>query len=288
VEAQAMTKATRKSTSRQSSKDTASYRFSKETLPFLAKASKQKSPAWLEKNFESYENWIRLPLQHLAQSLKTQLSAAASGYHFPLKGIGRIKRSTIKAKEYGSLYKDYVSYSASKPSESRFDRNPSLFFLIQSDDPDGDHVLVAGGLYMPSSRQTRAIREAIAHDASAFDRLFASKSFSSRFPGGFSKERSSSRPPRGFDPQHPRMEWLKLQGFFVWRSYRQREFLSKDFPDLVAKDFMEILKLNELLEKAIQGTLHREASRQPTPKSRTSTLESRLEELELPRRQMDF
>jgi uncharacterized protein (TIGR02453 family) len=267
-------------------------RFSKDTITFLKTASRQKNPAWLDKNREAYQNLVQLPLQNLAQHLKSKLSAVAPQYHFPQKGIGRIKRSSIKAQEYGSLYKGYVSYNASKPSESRFDHNPNLFFLIQHDDEDGDNVLVAGGLYMPSSRQVRSVREAIAQDASAFDELFASKAFASRFPGGFSKEKASSRPPRGFDPQHPRMDWLKLQAFFVWRSYKMKEFQSPSFPDLVVQDLTQIVRLNELLEKAIQGRLPSGIKDTAKPKkvtgSKKSTLESRLEEIEIPQRPMDF
>lgn len=266
----------------------APHRFSKETIAFLKKASRQKNPAWLDKNREEYQNRVQLPLQNLASHLKTKLANVAPGYHFPQKGIGRIKRSSIKAQEYGSMYKDYVSYNASRPSESRFDHNPNLFFLIQTDDPDGDNVLVAGGLYMPSSRQVRAVREAIAKDASAFDQLFKSKSFSAHFPGGFSKEKISSRPPRGFDPNHPRMDWLKLQAFFVWRPYKMKEFQSPQFPDLVAKDFAQIVRLNELLEKAIRGTLTSAAAPKKTKSARAASLESRLEEIDLPRRPMDF
>lgn len=141
---------------------------------------------------------------------------------------------------------------------------------------------------MPSSRQVRSVREAIAQDASAFDELFASKAFASRFPGGFSNEKISSRPPRGFDPAHPRMDWLKLQAFFVWRPYKMKEFQSPKFPDLVAQDFAQIVRLNELLEKAIQGRLPGAAKPKKVSGSRKSTLESRLEEIEIPQRPMDF
>jgi uncharacterized protein (TIGR02453 family) len=265
-----------------------SPKFSKDTLDFLKKAGRQKKQDWLDENRDDYERLITEPLKHLASYLKSNLAKAAPGYNFPQKGIGRIKRSAIKAQEYGSLYRDYVSYSASRPSESRFDHNPNLFFLIQTDDPDGDFVLVAGGFYMPSSRQLRAVREAIAKDASAFDRLFSSKAFSSRFPGGFSREKSATRPPRGFDPAHPRMDWLKLQAYFVWRSYQLKEFQSADFSKLVASDFKQILRLNELLEKAVQGTLSQTLSAEKRSSGRASSLESRLEELEMPRREMDF
>jgi uncharacterized protein (TIGR02453 family) len=265
-------------------KKTATPRFSPKTLLFLNKARRQKRPDWLVKSRPEYEELIINPLQHLASHLKRELAPVASGYHFPQKGIGRMKRAAHRAKEYGSLYKSYVSYTASRPAESRFERNPSLFFLINPEDKD-DSVLIAGGLYMPSSRQVRAIREAIAENASAFDRLFASKDFARSFPEGFSDERISSRVPRGFDAGHARISWIQLQAFFVWRSYKKREFASPGFAEIVARDCRQILRLNELLDAAIQGRLPK-ASVPLKKKSTTST--DHLAEIEAPQREMDF
>jgi uncharacterized protein (TIGR02453 family) len=262
-------------------------RFSSQTISFLEKAKRQKRPDWLVRNRDEYEELLLLPLQELAKKLKTELGTLASGYHFPQKGIGRLKRPSHKAAEYGSLYKSYVSYTASRPSGSRFDHNPSLFFMIHPEDKK-DTVLIAGGLYMPSSRQTRSIREAIAEENSLFarelDRLFKSKDFARQFPGGFSDERTASRPPRGFDPNHPRMNWLKLQGFFVWRSYPRKLFSSKEFTDHVVRDCRQILRLNTLLEAAIQG-------RKPVveaPKKPAKDLSDRLADVHAPVRPMDF
>jgi uncharacterized protein (TIGR02453 family) len=271
-------------------------RFSPQTLKFIEKASRQKKSDWLDRNRADYERYLLEPLQHLARYLKSELAPIAPGYHFPQKGLGRLKRSELRAKEYGGLYKDWVSYSAARPRVSRFDHNPNLYFLLQPGEEDGDEVLVAGGLYMPSSRQLRSIREAIAQDASAFDRLFASKSFARHFPGGFSRERIATRPPRGFDPAHPRIELLKLQAFFVWKPYKKRDFFSADFPRILAADCAEIIKLNALLDQAIQGIARWREVSPPKPLRRaekpragdSDSLASRLEGIEAPRRKMDF
>lgn len=259
-------------------------RFSDKTIQFLKKASRQKRMDWLDKNREEYEQVLLAPLQNLARELKAQVGPLAPGYHFPQKGIGRIKRSKLRAEEYGGPYKGWLSYSAAVPRTSRFDHNPNLFFMINTHDDD-DPVLLAGGLYMPSSRQLRSIREAIATDATAFDQLFASKDFAKCFRGGFSDERKSTRPPRGFDPKHPRIEWLKLQAFFVWRPYTKREFKSADFPELVARDCKQIVRLNELLYQAISGRWTKTA---PTKKTKSSALSDRLAGVERVEREMDF
>lgn len=130
----------------------------------------------------------------------------------------------------------------------------------------------------------RSIREAIAKDASAFDELFADKDFARCFPDGFSDERSATRPPRGFDPAHPRMKWLKLQAFFVWKSYSRKEFKSAAFADLVVRDWRQILRLNRLLEQAIAGRL---AVAEPA-RGKPSKLLERLTDLGGAPRKMDF
>jgi uncharacterized protein (TIGR02453 family) len=262
--------------------------FSAKTFQFIEKASRQKSPAWLDKNRSDYEAYLSEPLQHLARHLKSTLAAHAVGYHFPQKGIGRIKRSANRPSESGSPYKNWISYSASRPAQSRFERNPSLYFGIHPDDSDGDDVIVAGGLYMPSSRQLRRVRETIASNpafAQELDRLFASKKFKDSFKSGFSDERTSSRVPRGFDPHHKRIDWLKLQAFFVWKPYKRSEFFSARFAQRLASDWSQILRLNGLLDQAVEGKFHRSA---PLKKKSTAKLISRLEELDVVAREMDF
>ncbi len=259
--------------------------FAKGTIPFILKVARQKKPDWLERNREDYEALVLNPLKELAGELRRTAGESAPGYHFPQKGIGRLKRSAPSRENSGSIYKGWVSYSASRPSGSRFDHNPSLFFMINPDDSEGDEVLLAGGLYMPSSRQLRAIREAIARNAAPFEELFSSKLFNARFSGGFCLERISKRVPRGFDPQHERIGWLKLQGYFVWRSYKLKQFTSRGFARLVAADALQLLRLNELLDQAISGRwrgLPEECAVQ------VEGLSTRLGEMDSPRRRMDF
>ena len=255
-------------------------RFSRDSLPFLVKAARQKREDWLDRHQEDYERLLLNPFRQLASSLKSELADFAPGYNFPQKGIGRIKRSANRATEEG-WFRDWMHYSAARPRVSRFETNPNLYFLINPDDRT-DPVLIAGGLYMPSSRQLRSIREAIANDASPFDTLFKSRSFSDHFKGGFSSERTASRPPRGFDPAHTRMNWLKLQAYFVWKPYSMKEFTSKDFHQIVVKDCKQILRLNELLEHAISGKLQ---SLNPGLETRPAV---NLDTIQAPTREMDF
>jgi hypothetical protein len=198
-----------------------------------------------------------------------------------------VKRSANRIADGDGPFKGWITYSAARPRKSRFEHNPNLYFMIDTEDHD-DPVLVAGGLYVPSSRQLRALRETVARDATAFERLFEDKDFARSFKGGFSRDRTATRPPRGFDPAHPKMDWLKLQAFFVWKPYTMKQFVSPSFPRIVARDWKQILRMNRLLEKAIEGRLPVTVPKPRKSAAPARDLLDRLEGIALPRRPMDF
>jgi len=59
--------------------------------------------------------------------------------------------------------------------------------------------------------------------------------------------------PRGFDANHPDIDWIKLKTFFVSKILTAKEFSSGDLAKNLANDFRQLLRLNELLDKAIEG-----------------------------------
>lgn len=223
-------------------------KFSSRTLPFLTEAGQQTNPNWLEENQAAYEAHVRRPFIDLAERLKTELQPSVPDYHFPVKGIGRIKKAANKVVSGGPCCKDWLSISISKPSESRFERNPHLFFGILPNIPPYMGVVVAGGLFMLSGPQLKKVRNAVARDAQPFHALFADPAFKARFKTDFSREEVAPRPPRGFDPDHPDMEWLKLKRFLVVKKLSTTEFTSPDLVPAVAEDFKQLIRLNRLLE----------------------------------------
>jgi uncharacterized protein (TIGR02453 family) len=228
-------------------------KFSSKTIPFLKKAGQQTSPDWLDENQDAYEELLRLPFIDLAVGLKEALLPFAPDYHFPTKGIGRIKRAANKVVDGEPHYKDWLSLSASKPSGSRFERNPHLFFGILPNEPAYQGIIVAGGLFMPSGPQLKKVRSAITADSEPFHRLFNDRDFKARFKSGFILTNSASRIPRGFDADHPDLDWIKLKNFLVQKKILLTEFTSLELVDHVTKDFKQLLRLNRLIEDILDG-----------------------------------
>lgn len=226
------------------------YKFSNKTLEFLKKAGRQKKIDWLDKNAEEYEDVLRGPFIELAEKVKLALKPFASDYHFPSRGLARIKRPAFKVAGGQAQYKDWVSMIATRPSKSRFESNPHLFFGLFPNEES--KILLAGGLWQPSSQQTRLIREAIHKDSSPFHELFNDREFKSRFKHGFSMDKMSERIPRGFSGDHEDLNWIKLKNFVVLKKFSIKEFSSSQFSDSIVKDFKQALRLNELLDQAIK------------------------------------
>ncbi|MBC7421181.1 MAG: DUF2461 family protein [Bdellovibrio sp.] len=226
------------------------HKFSKQTLDFLVKAGRQKKPVWLEKNLNEYEEVLRKPFIELAEKIKAALQSTASDYHFPSKGLARIKRPDFKVAGGQTRYKDWISMIASRPSKSRFESNPHLFFGLFPNEESA--ILLVGGLWQPTSQQTRLIREAIRKDAAPFRELFADPQFKSRFKKGFSMDHTSDRVPRGFASDHEDIDWIKLKKFVVLKEVAMKEFSSINFSDSVIKDFKQALRLNKLIDQALK------------------------------------
>lgn len=225
-------------------------KWTRESLDFLVKAGKQKNPNWLEKNAEKYEEVLRGPFIELAEQVKSALQPLARDYHFPSKGLARIKRPDFKVAGGQNQYKDWISMIASRPSKSRFESNPHLFFGLFPNEKD--KIIVAGGLWQPNSRQARLIREAIHQDSQPFHQLFSDKHFKASFKNGFYKADMTARTPRGFSEDHADLEWLRLKKFVVYKVISAKDFTSAKFNDSVVRDLKQALRLNQLLEDALK------------------------------------
>ena len=60
--------------------------------------------------------------------------------------------------------------------------------------------------------------------------------------------------PRGFDPDLPDIEWIKLKSFFVCKNVTNNKFSSQDLSKNIVRDFRQLLRLNDILQDAIDGS----------------------------------
>jgi uncharacterized protein (TIGR02453 family) len=223
-------------------------RFSQASLDFIEKASRQKKKEWLDKNRDEYERVLVEPMRVVTDHLGKHLRPEAPGYRFPNRNTARLSRGADGAATHGP-FKDWVHFSISRDSGSRYEGCPNLYFHIAEGQ---EEILSAGGLYMPNADQTKHIRSWIDKDPSKLEALFEDKAFTKKFPE-LGDERVLKTKPRDYPIDHARIDWLKMSGWYVWKPFTKKQLFSKEFPDLLLEDFRQILKLNRVLDHFTQS-----------------------------------
>lgn len=106
-------------------------------------------------------------------------------------------------------------------------------------------VFVGGGLWMPESDALARIRASIAGKPAAWKKAVSGKAFVAHF-GGLEGE-SLTRPPRGFDPDHPLIADLKRKSFVATRMSSERAARVPAFAAEVAETFHKLDPLMRFL-----------------------------------------
>jgi uncharacterized protein (TIGR02453 family) len=164
----------------------------------------------------------------------------------PKKALFRINRDVRFATDK-SPYKTYFSASIlpsgrKKPSDGG---GPAYYFQISQD----NRLLFAVGEYMPPSDRLKNIRQHILDDSVGFKKLIKNKAMKDCF-GELQEEGKLIRPPKGYDPAHPLIEYLKLKSMMVWTECTLDGMLYEDVHKTLLDGFKTALPLATWLRAA--------------------------------------
>ena len=98
---------------------------------------------------------------------------------------------------------------------------------------------------MPPPESLAKIREAIASKSGGWKKVLEGRNFRKHFDGV--KGEGLSRPPRGFDPEHPYIEDLKRKSFYAMREADPKLASSPALVDEVAETFAALSPLMKFL-----------------------------------------
>ncbi|MFL5731260.1 MAG: DUF2461 domain-containing protein [Cytophagaceae bacterium] len=110
--------------------------------------------------------------------------------------------------------------------------------------------LVAGGLWMPEPPVLNSIRQAIDYDAKPLLKIINSKSFKNAF--GEIEGEKLSRPPKGFDAEHPQIELIKHKSFNVMHPLSDVQINASGFKKELLKIYKEMKPLNDYLNSNME------------------------------------
>ena len=224
--------------------------FPEPGLKFLRRLKKNNNRDWFKAHRSEFEESLLRPMQSLVAELRDILAPIAPSVRIdPKKSIFRIYRD-IRFSQDKSPYKTHLAASFDNGAVSRAE-TPCFYLHIAPDE-----VLTAGGIYMPSSDQLRAIRQAIAADAPTFLRLVEDRHIKRTF--GELQGEKLQRTPLGFSKDHPMLRYLQFKQLYFGRSYEVSACHKPAFVHQVADDFIRLLPFVDWLTRGLEPERGRE------------------------------
>jgi uncharacterized protein (TIGR02453 family) len=217
--------------------------LAKETVDFLKRLDANNDRDWFTANKGAFQsandNIIAVTGELIGRIAK--FDPDVSGLD-PKSCVFRIYRDVRFSKDK-SPYK--TNLGAFIAPGGKKNMSPGYYFHVQP-----RMFFAAAGKHLPDASELLKIRTAIARNTKEFLKIVESGSFKKRF-GDLDGERLS-RPPKGFDAEHPAIEYLKLKSFTVSEEFSAKDAISKNYPKMLADSFKAAYPLVVFLREALR------------------------------------
>ena len=182
--------------------------FPPEAMPFFRALKKNNTRDWFQPRKEIYEEKVRGPMLELVSALMRRLADFAPDHvGDPNKAVYRIYRDTRFSKNK-TPYKTHIAAVFPRWDLEKHG-GAGYYFSVSPEE-----IEVGGGVYMPPPEGLRAIRGHLAENYKEFRRIIKAPAVQ-RFFGAVYGDRLI-RPPKGFAPDHPAADLLRLKQYLLF------------------------------------------------------------------------
>lgn len=219
--------------------------LSKDTLQFLEDLKANNNRDWFLANKKRYDAYKADYHKLISDLLDLMKPLDASLELLEVKHCTfRINRD-IRFSKDKSPYKTHMGIWL--PCGSRSSESSGYYLQI-----DKENAFVGGGMYCPMPEQLQKIRKEINFFHEDLVNILMEKSFKSIY-GNLSRDENAmlKNPPRGYDKEHPAIEFLKLKSFTAIQKFDVNEATQKDFVANVSKKMMALKPLNDYINRAL-------------------------------------
>lgn len=214
----------------------------KKTLDFLNLIADNNNREWFATNKHLYEEAKEDLFPFIAALIK-EFSAIDPQYSAdtpPKKALMRIYRDVRFSKNKDPYKKnfgiafDVIGYGPTTPSYYLHLQPGNCFFGV--------------GFWQPEAKVLKMIREEIDYNASEFLEIINDKQFTSFYQ--LSKEDTLKKAPKGYEPNHPEIEFLKLKSYIAIYNINEADFFKPTIVNQLTTAFKNIQPFVQFLRKA--------------------------------------
>jgi len=219
--------------------------LSKESLQFLADLKANNNRDWFLSQKKRYEEYKKDYHQLIAELLEVMKP------HDPALELLEVKNCTFRINRDIRFSKDKSPYKTHMgiwmPSGSRQGESSGYYLHIEN-----EKSFLGGGLYCPQPDQLQKIRKEINFFYDDLEALIQQKSFHDVY-GTLNRDENTTlkNPPKGFDKEHPAIEFLKLKSFTATQQFDTQMVTQKDFVNQASQKLLALKPLNDFINRAL-------------------------------------
>ena len=202
--------------------------FRPELFTFLRQLRRHNNREWFERNKARSLERVRDPMLRFIADFDPLLRRISPHFVADPAPVGGSMFRIYRDVRFSKNKQPYKTAAAARfPHERGKDVHTPGWYLHLG--PDG--VVLGAGIWRPDGPTLARIRRAIVEDGAAWRRIKTAKAFRTthRFSGD-----TLSRPPRGFDPDHPFVEDLKRKDIVTFAELDERRATSSRFLETCA------------------------------------------------------
>lgn len=219
--------------------------LSKNSLEFLDDLKANNNRDWFLDNKKRYEAFKKDYHQLVSDFLSVMKPLDPSLEMLEVKNCTfRINRD-IRFSKDKSPYKDHIGVWLSSGAKGK---NRSGYYV---------HIartgsFIAGGFYCPEAEDLKKVRKEIAFFYEDLEEILNEKNFKKEFTDFDRNEINLLKnPPRGYEKDHPAIEFLKLKSFETTQKFDIEEVTQKDFVTKMSQKLIALKPLNDFINRAL-------------------------------------
>jgi uncharacterized protein (TIGR02453 family) len=217
--------------------------LSPDALSFLRALKRNNRREWFQPRKEKYDALIKLPMMELVNALNAEFARFAPDYITPPeKAVYRIYRDTRFSHDK-TPYKTHIA--AIFPHRNAVKREGAVFYFHFTE----KDLLAFAGVYSPERDELLAYRALLAECHEEFKEILRDKQLR-RIAGQLQGEQLN-RMPKGFPPDHPAGELLRMRQWYLEAMLDIRLLSTRRMVPQLARRFAAMTPLVELLNRAL-------------------------------------
>lgn len=217
------------------------------TTKFLKDLKKNNNKPWFDKNRKVYEN-AKVDFGGFIQQVIDQHGKKDNSIKNIIAKdcLFRINRDIRFAKDK-TPYKSNFGASINK-SGRKAEHSAGYYFHLEP-----GNSFAGGGIWMPQPDELKKVRQEIDYNFADFKKIIGAKKFKTIY-GDLTKtgEYTLSRVPKGYLPDNPAAEYLKLKSYVAMIKISDADFFSKEMVKKTVAAFDALHPLIEFINKSLE------------------------------------